>query len=94
MSESTFKDAIHLEEVEINYKYNYRGTIGYYTVKFNFSNALKNKGGLNGEFRTEPYLHNTYNLKKNVRDTKPLEHELRKEIEKMKLNRFRQFNLI
>lgn len=94
MSEATFKDAIHLEEVEINYKYNYRGTIGYYTVKFNFSNALKNKGGLNGEFRTEPYLHNTYNLKKNVRDTKPLEHELRKEIEKMKLNRFRQFNLI
>ena len=94
MSDATFKNAIHLEEVEINYKYNYRGTIGYYTVKFNFSNALKNKDGLNGEFRTEPYLHNTYNLKKNVPDTKPLEHELKKEIEKMKLNRFRQFNLI
>lgn len=94
MSEADFKKAIHLEEVEINYKYNYRGYIGYYTVKFNFSNALKNKGEVNGAFRTEQYLHNTYNLKKNVRDTKPLEYELRKEIEKMKLNRFRQFNLI
>lgn len=95
MSEMDFKKAIHLEEIEINYKYNYRGTtIGYYTVTYNFSNALKNKAEINGEFRTVPYLHNTYSLRKNIKDSKPLEYELRKEIEKMKLSRFKQFNLI
>lgn len=94
MSEIDFKKAIHLEEIEINYKYNYLGIIGYYTVTYNFSNALKNKLGVDGEFRTTPYLHNTPILKKNVKDSKPLENELRKEIEKMKINRFKQFNLV
>ena len=43
MSEIDFKKCICLEEVGINYKYNYRGIIGDYTVKYNFSNALKTK---------------------------------------------------
>lgn len=94
ISELDFKRVIFLEEIEIKYTFDFRGTIGYYNVKYNFSNALKNKESKNGEFRTEPYLHNTYSLKNNIQNSKVLEKELKEEIEKMKINRFKQFNLI
>jgi len=94
MSEQVFKNSILLDEIDINYKYNYRGILGYYSVKYNFSNAIKNKNQKDGEFRTEPFLHQTYSIKKNMKDTKNLENELKNEIEKMKINRFKQFNLI
>ena len=94
MSELEFKESIFLEEIDINYKFNFRGIVGFYSVKYNFSNALKNKELINGEFRSEPFLHNTPILKKKVKDSRLLENELKSEIEKIKINRFKQFNLI
>jgi len=86
MSELEFKKSIYLEEIDINYKYNFRGIVGFYSVKYNFSNALKNKDLINGEFRSEPYLHNTPSLKKNVKDSRLLESELKNEIERIKIS--------
>jgi len=94
ISEIDFKKVIFLEEVEIKYTFDFRGIIGYYNVKYNFSNALKNNESKNGEFRTEPYLHYTHSLKNDIKNSKVLEQELKEEIEKMKINRFKQFNLI
>lgn len=94
MSESGFKKSIFLEEIDINYKYSFRGIVGFYSVKYNFSNALKSKDLINGEFRSEPFLHNTPSIKKNIKDSRLLESELKNEIEKMKISKFKQFNLI
>jgi hypothetical protein len=94
ISEDDFKRSIFLEEIEVNYKFSFLGIIGYYSVLYNFSNALKPKNSMNGEFRTKPYLHETYRIKKNVKDSKSLERGLRNEFERIKLNRFKTFNLI
>jgi len=94
MAEDEFKKIIFLEEIEVNYKFDYRGIQGYYSVTYNFSNALKNKNSMDGEFRTKPYLHENYLFKKNVKDSKPIENALKNEIERIKMNRFKEYNLI
>lgn len=93
IADDSFKKSISLEEVEVNYKYSYRGTTGYYSVTYNFSNSLK-KNDTNGEFNYKPYFHESYYIKKNVHNIKELERRLRNEIDRIKLERFKEFSLI
>lgn len=94
MAKDEFKKSIFLEEIEVNYKFNFRGIESYYSVTYNFSDALKLKNSMNGEFRTKSYLHETYTIRKKVKDSKTIEQELKNEIERIKMNRFKEFNLI
>jgi hypothetical protein len=88
------KEAVFLEEMKILYKFNYTNIQnGLYKVTYNFSNALKSKIETNGNFKTEPYLIMTNNVK-NLNSVDSLKKLLSKEIEKLKLEKLKQFNII
>lgn len=94
LSEDFFKEIILLEELSIAYKFDINGVIGYYTVKYNFSEALKVKPIPDGEFVSQPYLHLSYYVKQKVKNIPKLEKELSKEIEDLKIMLYRKFNKI
>jgi hypothetical protein len=94
LSDPQSKEAISLEEMTITYKFDYLNIKnGYYTVKFNFSDALKSKGEKDGLFKTEPFLYMSNQIKE-LKDIDSFKKELSKEVEKIKLGKLKQFNII
>ncbi|RLD61154.1 MAG: hypothetical protein DRJ01_08430 [Bacteroidetes bacterium] len=94
LSEQNAKESIFLEEMKVLYKFDYLNVKnGLYKVTYNFSDALKNKFEFDGVFKSAPYLIKT-NQVKSLSNIEKLENELSKEIEKLKLEKFKQFNII
>lgn len=94
LSDPQSKEAISLEEMTITYKFDYLNIKnGYYTVKFNFSDALKSKGEKDGLFKSETYLFMSNQIK-GLKDIDSFKKELSKEVEKIKLEKLKQFNII
>lgn len=94
LSEQNAKESIFLEEMKILYKFNYLNIKnGLYKVTYNFSNALKNKVEFDGVFKSEPFLIKTSQIK-TLTNSENLEKELSKEVEKLKLEKLKQFNII
>lgn len=94
LSEQNAKGSIFLEEMRVLYKFNFLNIRnGLYKVTFNFSNALKNKPEFDGVFKSAPYLIKT-NSVKSLSSIENLEKELGKEIENLKLEKLKLFNII
>ncbi|MBC7846241.1 MAG: hypothetical protein H7Y10_07090 [Flavobacterium sp.] len=94
LSEQNAKGSIFLEEMKVLYKFNFLNIKnGLYKVTFNFSNALKNKLEFDGVFKSAPYLIKT-NSVKSLSSIENLEKELGKEIENLKLEKLKLFNII
>jgi len=94
ISESDFKKVLLLEEIKVTYKYDYLNIQnGYYTVKYNFSDALKGKSEKDGAFKSEPHLFMSDKVKQ-LSNIDNLRRELSKEIERIKLEKLKQFNII
>lgn len=94
ISDEDFKKVLLLEEIHITYKYDfYNIKNGYYNVKYNFSDALKNKPDKDGVFKSEPNLHMS-NKVKDLSNIELFKKELSNEIERIKLEKFKHFNII
>jgi len=94
LSELNAKESIFLEEMRVLYKFHFLNIKnGMYKVTYNFSNALKNKPEFNGVFKSAPYLIKT-NSVKSLSSIENLEKELAKEIENLKLEKLKLFNII
>lgn len=94
LSEQNAKESIFLEEMKVLYKFSFLNIRnGLYKVTFNFSNALKNKPESDGVFKSAPFLIKTNSIK-NLSNIENLEKELAKEIENLKLDKFKLFNII
>ncbi len=94
LSDPQSKEAISLEEMTITYKFDYLNIKnGYFTVKFNFSDALKSKGEMDGIFKSETFLYMSKQIKE-LKDIDSFKKVLSKEIEKIKLEKLKQFNII
>jgi hypothetical protein len=94
LSEQNAKESIFLEEMKVLYKFSFLNIRnGLYKVTFNFSNALKNKPESDGVFKSAPFLIKTNSIK-NLSNIENLEKELAKEIENLKLEKFKLFNII
>lgn len=94
ISEDDFKKVLLLEEIYITYKYDhYNLKNGFYSVKYNFSDALKNKPEKDGVFKSEPNLYMSTQVKK-LANVDLFKKELSKEIERIKLEKLKQFNII
>ncbi|MNU18955.1 hypothetical protein D3C71_71650 [compost metagenome] len=94
LSELNAKESIFLEEMRVLYKFNFLNIKnGMYKVTYNFSNALKNKPEFDGVFKSAPYLMKT-NSVKSLSSIENLEKELGKEIENLKLEKLKLFNII
>lgn len=94
LTDPASKESVHLEEMVILYKFRHTNiTAGQYKVTYNFSNALKSKFGASGSFKTEPYLIMTPQVKSlnNVDNLKKL---LSNEIERLKIEKLKHFNII
>lgn len=95
LTEQNAKESIFLEEISIFYKFDYLNVKdGSYRVTYSFSNALKNKQGYDGVFKSEPYLPINHRQVKALQNIEGLKKELSKEIERLKLEKFKQFNII
>ncbi|WP_448103504.1 hypothetical protein [Pedobacter panaciterrae] len=92
ISEDHFKDVIFLEEISITYKFEVKGVVGYYNVRYNFSEALKFKP-IQGDFRSQSYLHTNYRIKQ-LRNISTLEKQLSQEVESLKVEKLRKFGKI
>ena len=94
ISEADFKKVLLLEEIYITYKFDYYNIKnGDYSVKYNFSDALKNKPEKDGVFKSEPNL-SMSNQIKSLANIDLFKRELSKEIENIKLEKLKQFNII
>ena len=88
------KGSIFLEEIKVLYKFDFLNIKnGLYYVTYNFSNALKSKVEINGVFNSEPFLIKTANVKA-LSNIRSLERELSKEVERLKIEKLKQFNII
>lgn len=88
------KGSIFLEEIKVLYKFDFLNIKnGPYYVTYNFSNALKNKAEVNGIFKSEPFLYKTSEIKA-LSNIRGLERELSKEVERLKIEKLKQFNII
>jgi len=92
ISEDVFKDIILLEEISISYNFEIKGVKSYFSVKYDFSDALRNKP-INGSFRTQTFLHRNYAVKQ-IKKVSDLEKQLNKEVEKMKIEKLKKFGKI
>jgi len=94
LTEQNAKASIFLEEIAIVYKFDYLNIKnGLYKVTYSFSNALKNKLGCDGVFKSEPFLFLTHQVK-SISNIEGLKKELSKEVDKLKLEKFKQYNII
>lgn len=93
ITEDHFRDIILLEEVSVTYHFELNGVKGYFNVRYNFSDALKAKPIINGDFRTQSYLYSNM-LIKQVKNISFLEKQLSQEVERLKIEKFRLFNKI
>jgi len=88
------KGSIFLEEIKIRYKFDLLNIQnGFYYVAYNFSKALRNKRELNGVFNSESYLYKSPSIKA-LSNIKGLEKQLSKEVERLKIEKLKQFNII
>lgn len=95
LTEQNAKESIFLEEISVFYKFDYLNVKnGFYRVTYSFSDALKNKLGYDGVFKSEPYLSTNHHQVKALQSIEGLKKELSKEIERLKLEKFKQFNII
>lgn len=93
MSDDEFKKLILLEEMIIKYTFNWGNiTNGLYSVKYNFSGALK-ASNRDGKFQSEPKLYNTYQVK-NLSNKRGLEKTLSEEVERLKIEKLKAFGLL
>jgi len=93
LSEENFKDIILLEQIKISYQFEYKGVKSYYTVIYDFSDALKNKPTFQGNFRSQPYLTKNWSVKR-LRNIGSLEKILAKEVERLKIEKLKRFDKI
>jgi len=94
LTEQNAKASIFLEEIAVVYKFDYLNIKnGFYKVTYSFSNALKNKLGYDGVFKSEPFLFLTHQVK-SISNIEGLKKELSKEVDKLKLEKFKQYNII
>ncbi|MDB5228845.1 MAG: hypothetical protein JWN78_3038 [Bacteroidota bacterium] len=95
LTEQNAKESIFLEEIAVFYKFDYLNVKnGFYRVTYSFSNALKNKQGCDGVFKSEPYLSTNHHQVKALESIEGLKKELSKEVERLKLEKLKQFNII
>lgn len=95
LTEQNEKESIFLEEISVFYKFDYLNVKnGFYRVTYSFSNALKNKQGFDGVFKSEPYLSTNHHQVKALQSIEGLKKELSKEVERLKLEKLKQFNII
>lgn len=95
LTEQNAKESIFLEEISVFYKFDYLNVKnGFYRVTYSFSNALKNKQGFDGVFKSEPYLSTNHHQVKALQSIEGLKKELSKEVERLKLEKLKQFNII
>lgn len=95
LTERNAKQSIFLEEIAVFYKFDYLNVKnGFYKVTYSFSNALKNKQGFDGVFKSEPYLFANHHQVKALQSIEGLKKELSKEVERLKLEKLKQFNII
>jgi hypothetical protein len=95
LTEQNAKESIFLEEIAVFYKFDYLNVKnGFYRVTYSFSNALKNKQGYDGVFKSEPFLPTNHHQVKALQSIEGLKKELSKEIERLKLEKLKQFNII
>ncbi|PIF45325.1 hypothetical protein CLU96_2327 [Chryseobacterium sp. 52] len=94
ISDEEFKKLLLLDEVEVHYKYNWQNIKnGWYSVKYNFSNSLYNKKGVEGVFRSEPYLYLSDPVKK-LSNIDRLKKDLANAIEDLKITKLKEYNII
>lgn len=94
LTEQNAKASIFLEEIAIVYKFDFLNIKnGLYKVTYSFSNALKNNLGYDGVFKSEPFLFLTQQVK-SISNIEGLKKKLSKEVDKLKLEKFKQFNII
>lgn len=94
ISEEDFKKVLLLEEIYITYRYDHYNLMnGFYSVKYNFSDALKNKPEKDGVFKSEPNLYMSNHVKA-LTNIDGFKKELSREIERIKLEKLKQFNII
>jgi hypothetical protein len=94
ISDEEFKKLLLLDEVEVHYKYNWQNVKnGWYSVKYNFSNSLYNKKGVEGLFRSEPYLYLSDHVKK-LSNIDRLKKDLADAIEDLKVTKLKEYNII
>lgn len=95
LTEENAKGSIFLEEISVFYKFDYLNVKnGFYRVTYSFSNALKNKQGYDGVFKSEPYLSTNHHQVKSLQSIEGLKKQLSKEIERLKIEKLKQFNII
>lgn len=88
------KGSIFLEEIKVRYKFDFLNIKnGYYYVTYNFSKALRNKREINGVFNSEANLYKSATIKA-MSNIKSLEKQLSDEIERLKIEKLKQFNII
>lgn len=94
LSAEDAKGSILLEEIRIQYKFKYRNIrSGIYKVSYNFSGAFKNVPEINGVFNTEPYLNKTKSIKA-LNDINKLKMVLSREVERLKIEKLKLFDII
>lgn len=94
ISDEEFKKLLLLDEVEIQYVYNWQNIKdGWYSVKYNFSNSLYNKKGVEGVFRSESYLYLSNSVKK-LSNIERLKKDLADAIEELKISKLKEYNII
>lgn len=93
LSDEEFKRILLLDEIIIEYKFSWSNiSDAICKVKFNFSNAIYNSN-LDGEFNSESKLIKTYQVKK-INNIAMLEKKLSEEVEKLKMEKIKFYNLI
>lgn len=94
LQDEALKEIILSEELAINYRYSIRGVSGSYFVVMNFSGALTNKPLRDGIFNVKSKLYIDNKSKSKVKSISALETELKIEFNRLKKEKFKQFNRI
>lgn len=92
ISDDRIKSIVLLEEMIVVYKFDWGNISGKYSVKYSFSGALKSSVR-EGKFQSEPRLYNTYQIK-NISNKRNLEKVLLEEVERLKIEKLKKFELL
>ena len=94
LQDEALKEIILSEELAVNYRYNIRGVSGSYFVVMNFSGALTNKPLRDGIFNVKSKLYIDNKSKSKVTSVGALEADLKMEFNRLKKEKFKQYNKI
>ncbi len=94
LQDEALKEIILSEELAVNYRYNIRGVSGSYFVVMNFSGALTNKPLHDGIFNVKSKLYIDNKSKSKVTSVSALEAEIKIEFNRLKKEKFKQYNKI